>query len=42
MCKELTKSGGNKYLWGTSGNIKIRHDSGTATITSKVLYINMT
>ena len=36
MCKELKKSGGMKYLWKTSGNIKIRRDSGTAVI--KVLH----
>ena len=36
MCKELQKSGSMKYLWETSGNIKIRRDSGTAVI--KVLH----
>ena len=36
MCKELKKLGGMKYLWETSGNIKIRRDSGTAVI--KVLH----
>ena len=36
MCKELKKSGRIKYLWETSGNIKIRCDSGTAVI--KVLH----
>ena len=28
MCKELKNSGGIKYLWEISGNIKIRRDSG--------------
>ena len=36
MCKELKKSGRIKYLWETSGIIKIRRDSGTAVI--KVLH----
>ena len=36
MCKELKKSGRIKYLWKTSGIIKIRRDSGTAVI--KVLH----
>ena len=36
MCKELKNSGRIKYLWETSGNIKNRHDSGTAVI--KVLH----
>ena len=36
MCKELKKSGRIKYLWETSGNIKIQCDSGTAVI--KVLH----
>ena len=36
MCKELKISGSIKYLWETSGNIKIRRDSGTADI--KVLH----
>ena len=36
MCKELQKSGRIKYLWETSGNIKIRRGSGTAVI--KVLH----
>ena len=36
MCKELKKSGRIKYLWETSGNIKIRRGSGTAVI--KVLH----
>ena len=32
MCKELKNSGHIKYLWETSDNIKIWHDSGTALI----------
>ena len=36
MCKELKRSGRIKYLWETSGIIKIRRDSGTAVI--KVLH----
>ena len=36
MCKELKNSGRIKYLWETSGNIKIHRDSRTAVI--KVLH----
>ena len=36
MCKELKTSGRIKYLWETSGNIKIRRGSGAAVI--KVLH----
>ena len=36
MCKELKSSGRIKYLWETSGNMKIWRDSGTAVI--KVLH----
>ena len=32
MCKELKNSWRIKYLWESSGNIKIRRDSGTAAI----------
>ena len=39
MCKKLKKSGRMKYLWKTSGNIKIRRDSGTAVI--KVLHYDL-
>ena len=37
MCKESKNSRCIKYLWETSGNIKIRCDSGTAVI--KVLHL---
>ena len=39
MYKELKKSGRINYLWETSGNIKIRRNSGTAVIK---YYINVT
>ena len=32
MCKELRSSERVKYLWETSGNIKIRHESGKVVI----------
>ena len=32
MCKELKNSGRIKYLWETSGNIKIQRDSRTAAM----------
>ena len=36
MCKELKNSVRTRYLWETSGNIKIRRESGTVAI--KILH----